>query len=393
MNKISLEPNSKPHFIRSIETRVYPCIDEKASFPIAQLKSVTNSNGMCLAKIAKNTKNGDCKILKELLCFCLKNEQYIPPLLPKIKDDGIFKVRNHFSSENNIYSWVAPISYLREINPICYGIIKETLNNSKKICNMAVINMKKLSYLELADFYKNKIGLDVDESDAKVLAEGIVNFNAAVDFFRSKMDEKFIFPRDIDPDKSLASYSGLTKKITIYNSIFKVDSATITHIFLHEILHSIGAKDYFYHRTPELTVTRNNEKLHEFNTVDALNKKVIDLSISARDNFISRKKYYFGKSLYKDLETIKKKLNPNDAHFEFFKIILKDKSKLKEMAFSNADTNAVFIFQLAGFGVVDMKNINQLSKLIKNVDTNSQFLNVADIRSFFDGKGKREGGA
>ncbi|QHQ23310.1 hypothetical protein [Pectobacterium parvum] len=207
------------------------------------------------------------------------------------------------------------------------------------------------------------------------------------------MDNDFIFSRDMHPDEVLASYSSLTKKIIIYNSIFKADSATITHIFLHEISHSLGTKDYFYHLTPNLSITRDNERLHELSTFDALNKKTIDLSISANGNFLNFNGYTFGPSFYKDDEIVKMNLNPKNVHSKFFKMILTDKSKLKKMAFSNADTNAVFILQLAGFGIPNMKNMNQLSKSIKNVDTNSQVMNITDIQSFFDEKGRGKGGA
>ncbi|MBN3263369.1 hypothetical protein [Pectobacterium brasiliense] len=390
MNKISLETSAKLHSICSIEDQVRPSIENKRSFLINNLISVTNSNDPRLIKFCGNIKNGDCKLLNESL---LRDTHNQASLLPSQRhDDGIFKIRNHFFIGGNIYSWVAPISYLREINPYCYLIIKNTLINSRKICNMAMFNMKKISYLELAEFYKRKIGLMVDKSDAQLLAEGVVKLNSAVDFFCSNMDNEFIFPRDMHPDEILASYSSLTKKIIIYNSIFKADSATITHIFLHEISHSLGAKDYFYHRTPKLSITRDNERLHDLSTFDALNKKTIDLSISANGNFLNFNEYTFGPSFYKDNEIIKMNLNPKNVYSKFFKMILTDKSKLKKMAFSNADTNAVFILQLAGFGINDMKKINQLSKLIKNVDTNSQVLNITDIQSFFDEKDRGKGG-
>ncbi|QQG28975.1 hypothetical protein JFY74_02575 [Pectobacterium carotovorum] len=391
MNKVSSGTHSKLHSICFVEDRVCPRIDKKISFLNGQLKSVTNSSDICLSKFVKKSKNDHCKLLNESL---FKDNHNKTSRLPyQSHDDGIFKIRNHFLIGKNIYSWVAPISYLREINPGCYLIIKDTLNNSKKICNMAMINMQNLSHLELTEFYKRKIGLIIDKSDAQILAESVVKLNSAVDFFCSKMDDEFIFSRDMYPDESLASYSSLTKKIIIYNSIFKADSATISHIFLHEISHSLGSKDYFYHRTPKLSITRDNERLHDMSTFDALNKKTIDLSISANGSFLNFNKYTFGPSFYKDDEVIKMNLNPKNLHFESFKMFLNNKSKLKKMAFSNADTNAVFILQLAGFGIPDMKKMNKLSKLIKNVDTKSQFLNIADIQSFFDEKGRGKEGA
>ncbi|MBT9429041.1 MULTISPECIES: hypothetical protein [Symbiopectobacterium] len=149
----------------------------------------------------------------------------------------------HYSSES--CAWPAPISYLKEKNASYYNVILSSIINLRDLSDIALNILSDIKDDRLIDFYKKNAGIAIDHNDCIFIKNSMIKVRNKIHYYHKHFELLFKLSRDYN-DSNLA-YFIKARNIVFMPQLFDYKYPGFTYVILHEIFHSIGMGDYFYH--------------------------------------------------------------------------------------------------------------------------------------------------
>ncbi len=239
-----------------------------------------------------------------------------------------------FFYDSTCCSWLAPISYLKN-NANYYNVI---ITSMKNLCDLSDIALKNLSHMEdyqLINFYKNKTGITIARRDCFIIRDNMMNVTKGIHYYYKHFELLFKFARD-HCNNDVAYFAN--RNIILMPKLFDYKYPVFLIVIFHEVFHSIGMGDYFYH------LSLDSDYRNDINFIDCLDnvKENIIRCFSLYNNC------YPGAHFYKNYSFPSNYIMTREYLTKLIKNHIElNPEESKQMVLKNADTNAFFMLQLA----------------------------------------------